>query len=945
MKNSFKTTVLTLIAVATCTVSWAQGTTVLKGTVIDESDNSPLIGATILIEGSSHGAITNDKGAFSLSGLKRGAVNKIEVSYLGYKTLSLDYTPTKAVNTYEGPIRMTPESINAGEVVVKGRAPIAKQMGDTVQYNADAFKVNPDATAADLIAKMPGMTVENGSPSQGGEAISRITVDGKNYFRDDPATALASLPAEVIENIQVFDELSDDAKFSGVDDGQRVKTINIVTKAKRNNAFFGDYIVGYGLPDNHYNVKANTNMFLGDHRITIGFGLNDINQSATSGGRFYGGWGRSGLQTAAGVKLNYSGEFTNKAGRTTSANIDYVFNNLKNTNITSLYRDYDATNAYLSRYYTENTASNTNSFSHSLRGNIESRVSDNDRIIFRPNFTYNTSNSLQISDMTNIQDGVTTNTATTETTDDSKSFRVGATLNWMHNFSSKHILSLSSNFNVSHNDKTQTVYGTNGFYRNSEWIDSLIRQNSVNNEIDNSVGGRLSYTFKLDNKSSFMANYRVSYTWNDADKLTYVFDHDRETYELESALSNVFTRNYLNNSGGIGYNYRIKDKITLNLSADFQNSTLQNDYTFPMQNRYDYTFNSVLANARMDYYFTKSKRMSISFRGRPSLPSMTQLQDVVDNSNPLRVSVGNPNLDQSYVSDLSFSYMSTNIEKSTNIFLIAFFSNTMNGFANDTRILETDEIINGVNVQQGAELTSPVNINGKWSFNTFLNWSGSLPRIRSNINTGIGYTASRTPSLYNGLKNYSMNNSGRFNLNLTSNISQNIDFTVMSETGVTYSNSTGERSSNNRTYVNERAGVLLNWIFWKGFFLNADYSYNFNWYSTGGNVDNNYNLLNAGIGKKFLKKQNAEIRISGFDLLDQAKSLSYTVSDTYTQRSTSSVLRRYIMFSFSYKFNTMSGKSSNSNTNTRPDYDRAMRPMGGAPMGPPPGGAGGGMRH
>ena len=933
---------MTLIATLSCTVSWAQGTAVLRGTVLDASDGSPLVGATLIIENSSHGAITDEKGAFSLSGLKRGQVNKIEVSYLGYKTITLDYTPTRATNTYSEPIRMSSESINAGEVVVKGRAPIAKQMGDTVQYNADAFKVNPDATAADLIAKMPGMTVENGSPSQGGEAITRITVDGKNYFRDDPATALSSLPAEVIENIQVFDELSDDAKFSGVDDGQRVKTINIVTKAKRNNAFFGDYIVGYGLPDNHYNVKANTNMFLGDHRLTIGFGLNDINQPATSGGRFYGGWGRSGLQTAAGVKLNYSGEFTSKAGRKTSANIDYVFNNLKNSNITSLSRDYDATNAYLSRYYTENSASDTKSFSHSLRGNIESRVSDNDRLIFRPNFTYNTSNGLQISDMTNIQDDVVTNTATPQTGNDSKSFRVGANLNWMHNFSSKHILSLSSNFNVSHNDRTQTVYGTNGFYRRAEWIDSLISQNSFNNEIDNSVGGRLSYTFRIDDKSSIMANWRASYTWNDADKLTYVFDYDMETWQLEQSLSNVFTRNYLNNSGGIGYNYRIKDRITLNLSADFQNSSLRNDYTFPMQNRYDYTFNSVLANARMDYYFTKSKRMSLSLRGRPNLPSMTQLQDVVDNSNPLMVSVGNPNLDQSYVSDLSFSYMSTNIEKSTNIFLIAFFSSTVNGFANDTRILEADEMINGVNVQRGAQLTSPVNINGKWSFNTFVNWSGSLPRIKSNINTGVGYSASRTPSLYNGLKNYSMNNSGNFMLSLTSNISQNIDFTVMSMTRATYSNSTGERSSNDRTYVNERAGVLFNWIFWKGFFLNADYSYNFNWYSTGGNADNNYNLLNAGIGKKFLKKQNAEVRISGFDLLDQAKSLSYSVNDTYTQRSISSVLRRYVMFSFSYKFNTMSG---NGNSTGRPDYDRAMRPMGGAPMGPPPGVMGGGMRR
>lgn len=927
MKNRLRYIMLTVLgSMITLTVS-AQKVT-LSGTVVDATTNTPMPGATILAEGSP-GAISGQNGTFTISGLKLGVKNSIEVSFLGYKNAVIEYTPEKTNNKLDKPVQLTPESLNAGEVVVQGRAPIAKQMGDTVQYNADAFKVNPDATAADLVAKMPGMKVENGTPSQGGESITRIYVDGKSFFRDDPATALASLPADAIEGIQVFEELSDEAKFSGIDDGERTKTINIVTKAKRKDAYFGDYTVGYGT-DNHYNVKANTNIFYDNHRLTVGFGLNDINQPATSGGRFYGAFGRSGLQTAAGVKLNYSGEFINKKGYETNASIDYVFNNNKNDSYNSSVQDWNATSSFDTRRYTEEYKSNTNNFSHSLRANIESQLGANDRIIFRPNFSYTTSEENQITKMLTVQEGITTNDAITNQFDKSKSFKTGATFNWMHNFAPKHTISLRANFSIAKDDASSIIEGNNNFLREDEWIDSLINQNTDEYDIDNTIGGRLSYTYKVGKNSSLMANYNVSYTWNDTDKKTYVYDPASGMLStLDPNLSNIFARDYLTNSGGLGYNYRIKNKITFNVSANFQNATLQSRYTLPTDDIYDYSFNSVVANMRFDYYFTESRRLSMFFRGRPSLPSMSQLQNVVDNTNPLNVTVGNPNLKQSYNNMIGIVYFNTNIEKSNTTMFHAFFNSTANSFANDIRILDRDEIINNVNIQQGAQVSSPVNIDGKWSFSSMFDYSVALPRIKSNISTGVRYSLSHTPSIYNGVKSITMSNGGGIDLALTSNISENIDFTVRSETNLTYSSGTNARKT---TYINERASVVFNWIFWKGFFINADYSYNFNWYSTG-SPQNNYNLLNAGIGKKFLKNQNAEIRISGFDLLNQAKSISYTVNDNYTQNVISNVLQRYVMLTFSYKFNTMKGGSTAAAQSTRRPGMGGAHPM--PPMGRP----------
>ena len=151
------------------------------------------------------------------------------------------------------------------EVEVAGTRTRMEQKGDTTQYNADAFKTNPDATTEDLISKMPGVTVTNGSVKTQGEEVKRVLVDGNEFFADDPSLALKNLPAEIVDKVQVYDEMSDQSKFTGFDDGNYAKTINIITKTGKNNGQFGKVYAGYGT-DDRYLAGGNINYFNGSQR-------------------------------------------------------------------------------------------------------------------------------------------------------------------------------------------------------------------------------------------------------------------------------------------------------------------------------------------------------------------------------------------------------------------------------------------------------------------------------------------------------------------------------------------------------------------------------------------------------------------------------------------------------------------------------------------------------
>ena len=281
----------------------------VTGTVRDGAGSgNPLVGVTVLalVERDSTqrtGAVTDTAGWFSLN-LAPGAY-RLRVSFIGYQPLQ---TPLRVGSTALdlGVLRLVENAKQLQEVTVVGQQLRVETKGDTLQFNAGAFKTNPDATAEDLVRKLPGITVENGTVKTQGEDVKRVLIDGKPFFGDDPSLALRNLPAEVIDKIQVFDRLSDQAQFTGFDDGSGDKTINIITRPGRNNGQFGKAYAGAG-SDGRYQAGANVNIFNGDRRISL-LGLsNNINQQNFATQDLLGALGGSGRQGGGGGRQRGGG--------------------------------------------------------------------------------------------------------------------------------------------------------------------------------------------------------------------------------------------------------------------------------------------------------------------------------------------------------------------------------------------------------------------------------------------------------------------------------------------------------------------------------------------------------------------------------------------------------------------------------------------------------------
>ncbi len=909
-------------------VALAQQGATISGVVIDASTKEPIVGATVIAVGTNYGAISNDEGVFSLSDVKLGKY-KIEFSFVGYTAQEIEVALTSRSFRFDKPIALKGDGVMVDMTMIQGDAPIAKQLGDTTQFNAGAYKTNPDATAEDLVAKMPGFSVEGGKISSQGEEVTQVYVDGKPYFKDNPMAALSSLPADAIESIQEYDEKSDQSRMSGFDDGDTQKTLNIVTKAKSKNNYFGDVIIGYGT-EGHYNAKGNVNIFRGDHRFTVGFGFNDINQSSVSGGsRFYGSSAINGLQESNGVKLNYSGEFKESEDKFLELGANYMFTNTQNSLDQILVQDYfsNPTAGYDSRIYNAATLNNSRANNHSLRLDVQAGLGEKNMIFFRPYVSLSNSASNINSITSNTLDGIVNSAANTSTHNDAESLRAGGNITWMHKFNNQRSATVDVRASITDSNSDQYLIGSTSSLTEMMFSDSLINQYASTLSTGNTVSSKLTLTQRLSKSSGLIFNYRFSYNWSDNDKYTYLYDPLLGTYtNVDLALSNELNRDYFTNTGGVGYSYKLGRDLSFNAGVDYENASLTNSQTLPSVSDRDYTFNSIRANMRFDYSINENQRISARFYSAPSLPSMTQLQDVVDNSNPLQITTGNPNLDKANSMRAMFMYNNMNPDKSTSLRIFSFNRGTTNSIVSNTRFLTQDEYINGVFVQSGAQVSSYANSGTSWSSYSGINYTFPIKAIGSNLSTGLTYNYSQNPSIYNGVEGNSQNNNLGLKLGLSSNISENLDFTVSSNTSYSMASS-DIGTTTNSNYLTESVGLKFNWIFLKSFVFNTDYTYNYYYFTEGANELENFNMLNMGIGRKFLKNQ-AELRISAYDILGQNKGYAHSVGSLFVQDTQSNVLSQYFMLSFSYKFNTMKGKMP-STSNSRGYGDRGG--MGGPP--------------
>lgn len=939
----------------------------VKGVLIDESDKTPLSGASIKLSNrpdSLHPAdslsiqtiLTNKNGAFAFNNIAPKKYYRLSVSSIGIEGFQLTiYVKDTTVNDF-GIIPISKTSKILSDIVIIANAPPVKQKTDTIEYSASQFKVNPDANVEDLIKKMPGVTVDKaGTVTAQGEQVRKVTVDGRDFFGDDATAALRNLPAEIIDKIQVFDRLSDQSQFTGFDDGNSQKAINVVTKANMRNGQFGRLYAGYGT-DERYSAGGNVSFFKGNRRVSLVGIANNINQQNFSsqdllgvtssggnrggGGNFGGGaqgaprGGQGGQGGNRGGGGNFGGgqqsflvgqqngisktnafgiNYSNQWGKKLSVSGSYFFNNGNNGNsqITNRQTFLSADTTLL---YKENSISSSNNYNNRINLRLEYKLDSFNSLIITPSLNFqknnNNNNYSAINSYNNINPVSSsdnrTNTLTT-------GYNLNNNILLRHSFA-KRGRTVSFGFNTSASKRNGDTYleAVNRSYNNAGIVSKL---DSVLQFTDNVTNGytlapNIAYTEPFGKKGQLQFNYNLSFTKNIADQQTFQFDKLGKKYSLfDTSLSNKFDNTYNTNNAGISYRVGDRDQ-QFSVGVNYQYSKLSSDQSFPQITSVNKTFSNILPNLQLRKKLSAKSSINVFLRTSVNAPSVTQLQNVINKNNPLLQSTGNPDLKQQYSGNLVTRYTFTNTKKGQSFFANVFLQQINDYITNAVFIASKDSVLaKSDTLYRGSQLTKLINVDGYLNLRTFLTYGIPLKFIKSTFNINGGLTYNKLPGQVNKTKTMTTTYTYSGGAVVASNISEYVDFNL------SYSgnfNQVAEQSYNN--YYTSTAGLQMNLLSKKGWFLQNDLNNQTYKYKNNTIPDQNFWLWNISGGKKFLKDQKGELKLSVFDVLKQNKSISRTVTETYIEDVQSRVLQRYFMLTFNYKlknFGTAAARNMN----------------------------------
>lgn len=642
---------LMLLMICCSAAAGAMAQTVVSGKITDKSTSDPLPGATVSITpngGKTRLGVSDMDGKYRIDNLAAGQY-RIKVSYMGYKTyeksVSLGSSDNKVMN-----ISLTEDATMLENLSVEGRATRAQQAGDTLSYNASAFKVLDGSTAEELLAKMPGIVVEGGEVQAQGESVSKVMVDGKEFFDGDVNLALKNLPADIIASIEVFDKKSDQAEFTGFDDGEEIKTINIVTKSGYKEGVFGKVYGGYGT-DNRYNAGGNINIFDESQRLSILGMSNNVNQqnfsqedlsgvmsaqSSKRGGRRGGGRRGStdnfmvgslgGVTKTNGIGLNYVNEWNDKLKLTSS----YFFNQSSNDYQEKLQREYFES-ALPGMSYMQDSESDMTNWNHRVNMNLEYKIDADNTLQLRPKFSYQSSNTLSSYLGENLLYGEQQSSIGSSSESDVKSYSAGLNATYRHRFNKQgRTLSLSVNGQIT--DKRSDTYTD---YKESKTEDGTTTateysQRKDNDEKQTSLRTNLMYTEPIVDNVQLSANYKFSYSNSDADKKTFESDGMTDLGEqLIDQMSSVYQTDYLTHAAGLGLRWNL-DRWRFTLGADFQWASLDGEQSYPVADNISHNYFSVLPSAMIRYSLDRNNSFMLRYRSSSTSPTLQQLQSVVD---------------------------------------------------------------------------------------------------------------------------------------------------------------------------------------------------------------------------------------------------------------------------------------------------------------------------
>ena len=906
-----KSLALTLFSFLLSLATFAQISSI-KGTVKDTTEKKVLSLASVNILRAKDSVLvktvrTSNNGEFSIASLPVGNYI-IMVSYPQYA----DFTDKIVV---EG----TPLTLSIAidtkahilkEVIVKNTVSAIRVKGDTTEYKADSFYVTPNADVQELLKKMPGIQVNaRGEITAQGEKVNKVLVDGEEFFSDDPAVVTKNLRADVVDKVQVFDKKSDQAVFTGIDDGQKSKTINLQLKEDKKNGYFGKAEAGSNF-NQFGNGKLMSNAFKGKRKIagyvtTDNTKFDNLNwdeaQNYGDGGGMVtefndGGMsmifnsegdegGSTGFPNQQSAGATYSNKF-DKGSINTSAQ----YNRLIVNGLTSAYSK--------TILPTNSIVNNTNSAQRTEKRKYKLTTTDQWGTDSTGLFKLTLKGANVISDNTTSftggsfipETGANLNNTARTTSNSTNDKTLNGSISYRLRFAKKgRTISVNSDFNFG--DKTQDglLNAQNEFFNASNVIvkQETIAQTKALTQLTSAGSVNTVYTEPIGKNSFLIFNYKIGLAGNNSERNTFDAKAGQPKIKVDT-LSNHFKFNTVNNSGNISYRYAVK-KVNFNIGTGVGTANYSM-FDYATNANRSINFTNFIPSATFNFTPKQQKKFILSYVGNTQNPSLLQIQPIIDNTDPLNITVGNANLRQSFTNRVSFNFNSFKVMKSKYVQLNGSFSNTNDAIATASTI---DAF--------GKSVNQYVNVDGNYNYNTGFYYNFELYKgINLGMNTGIN--GGRYNNVVNGIKNTNDNISSRVSIELSYWGDKKVNFWSSFE------------ASNNKTVSSIRPGASTNFWSYRNnsnvqlkfkkakFFIDLNTDITVFQKSVAFPNQRNIFLVHPSMRKVISKNDKLEAKLMIYDIFNQNQFVDRNITSNFISETANNGIRRYALFSIVYNF-------------------------------------------
>lgn len=908
---------------------FAQGVRSISG-VVRDSAGTAVVYATVRLTSPKDTLMTRTDidGLFTFNNVKSSQF-VLSVNNLGYSDFVKRYLYSENTNPVKlDPITLRGQSRMLKEVVVTGTAGVIIKQ-DTVEFRASDFPVRENSVAEDVIKKLPGVEVDkDGNVTTQGKSVTRIKVNGKDYFDGDLKTATQGLPADIIEKIQIVDDYGDQANITGIREGEADKIINITIRPDRMKGSVISGVVGGGNED-RYQVSGNGQFMNNDQQLDVRLNLNNTNTSPFNfgggGGRGFGGGGGGNRGGGGGGGGNFGGGgFGGNAGgitTTTAGGINYRDNLSPKLAINGSYRfnvrnTLSVSNSTRTSYFTQDSVlvaiadanSKSGNNNHSANFNLEYAIDSLNYLRITPYFNIGTSDSNDSTRLEQEQTGRSPEDQLTDLFRKSSSPSFGGNLIYNHRFRKMgRNFSFGLNLNSSDNDNDQEVLDKFLYY-NADLTprgDSLSqRQIETSNKRFN-ANANITYSEPVGKfgRMDFGYNYNIADYENS--RITNLYQG--EVPVMNNDLSNVYDYSFTTNRFSLNYRYDRPRLYNFTLGLTAQPTSLKGysvTHGVPSE-RKGFNF---FPTARFEYSFARSRSLSINYNGRSNEPSFNQIQPVVDASNPLRPVVGNPELNSSFTQSVNIRYNTNNQAKGL-FFNIGVFGNFTNDQITRNIVRYVDSIIvDNKKTARTIQETNYLNADGYYSTTSFYSLSKSFleRKYRVSLHGRVNYI--NDVSFTNNRENIGRNWTFVQNLSLQINPNPNVEiYPSIGYRGTTVNYTTG--NDTRATTVNYDLNGRL--YFLKTFIVGWDLSKNIN---KGYSSSVNPLIINAYLEKQFFNRRGT-LRFQGFDLLNEGTVVGISQDANTITSSQTNRLTRYFMATFSFRIQKFPG-------GVQPNFDR-----------------------